>query len=147
MSRIDNEKSKPYRIPTPLIIKSTSPMTITNGKMTIVHSGNIIFHGDYVEFELEETRKESSIEQFMGRNHSTPLTSITQPLIIPSPDLPEGYKFLFKTEAKVSRGENVVAMRYGKETQTCHILQLFAEMVILNPCISEACLTQKVQYL
>lgn len=88
----DNEKSKPYRTPTPLIIKSTSPITITDGKFTIVHSGNIVFRGDYVEFELEETQKSLVETKEKTREAQTDLSS--------SLTIPDGYRFLVATEPK-----------------------------------------------
>jgi hypothetical protein len=88
----DTVKSKPYRTPTPLIIKSTSPITITDGKFTIVHSGNIVFHGNFVEFELEETQKTLLETKQKSREGQTELPS--------SFNMPEGYKFLVSTESK-----------------------------------------------
>jgi hypothetical protein len=100
MSEERTNKSKPYTIPTPLIMKSSSPITITDGKFTIVHSGNIIFHGDFVTFELEETQKtlvDRTMDTLEGRIEQKVLPILMSPL-------PEGYRLLFTTEAKAQRG-------------------------------------------
>lgn len=90
----ENGKSKPYRTPTPLIIKSNSPITITDGKFTIVHSGSVVFHGGYVEFELEDTQK-----TLITRNPSSQ-ANLSSSFTIP-PQLPEGYRLFMTTDAKV----------------------------------------------
>jgi len=93
MSTVENDsKSKTYRIPTPLIIKSNAPLTITDGKFTIVHLGNIVFHGDYVEFRLEGTQK--LLKDNTAYGEATQAT-----LQVPS-SLPEGYNLFLTTEAQ-----------------------------------------------
>lgn len=89
----DNGKSKPYRTPTPLIIKSNSPITITDGKFIIVHSGNVVFHGDCVEFELEDTQKTLHFVQETVRKGQVDLASSFN-------IAPEGYRLFTTSDAK-----------------------------------------------
>jgi hypothetical protein len=89
----DNPKSKPYRVPTPLTIKSDTPLTITDGKFTMTHCGSIVFHGDYVEFELEET--ENVPKNDAPHDESMEITLHARPS-----SLPEGYEWFLTTDAK-----------------------------------------------
>jgi len=60
-----NHKARPYHFPAPLLIKSDSPITVTDGKATLVHEGSIILRildGYLVELQPQEKSPENQTE-------------------------------------------------------------------------------------
>ncbi len=89
-----NHKPRRYGFPLPLVIRSDSPILITDGKGQLIHNGDIIIRmadTQSVEFELQQPRantQETSVD-------------FIQPDII-EPSLPDGYAKLTTSQAKTA---------------------------------------------
>lgn len=61
----NNHKNRPYHFPAPLLIKSDSPITVTDGKATLVHEGNIVVRivdGQFIELQPQDRTVMESAE-------------------------------------------------------------------------------------
>lgn len=89
-----NHKPKRYSFPLPLIIRSETPILITDGKAQLEHKGDIIIRSAdtlSVIFEPQET---------MELRHVEPKKFLQSTIV--EPTLPEEYELLTKSQSKVS---------------------------------------------
>jgi hypothetical protein len=114
---ISNHKSKRYTIPTPLSIKSDTPITITDGKITLRHEGEILLRiadTQSIEFETFES-------PHLGKRESTLLQiPILPPLT--EPEVPEGFTPFLTTKAKSHWRQSCIYRTYKRERDLLYIL-------------------------
>jgi hypothetical protein len=105
-----NHKSRPYHFPAPLLIKSDSPITITDGKASLVHEGNIIIRivdGYLIELQPQDKTPEKQPQSI-------------QKILIDEPDLvqsliPADYTLLMTNKAKrATYGSEISEYQYYK---------------------------------
>lgn len=128
-----NHKPKRYSFPLPLVIKSDSTITITDGKGQLVHQGEILIRSantQSIEFETfqpeTETHRPKKTEQEPQRKVSqTRIAALLDSLSI-LPKLPEGYVALTTEKAKTSAygKERSVYEYYKRERDLSYIVQI-----------------------
>lgn len=114
-----NHKSRPYHFPAPLLIKSDSPITVTDGKATLTHEGYIIVRivdGCLIELQPQEKILDE------------PNQSIQTVLIDEEPKskftIPVGYNLLSSSKAQRATygGERSEYLYYKREKDASYLV-------------------------
>jgi len=108
----NRHRIRPYHFPAPLLIKSDSPITVTDGKATLKHEGNIIVRvadGYLIELQLQDKTPEKPT---LGRGIESFL--IEEPKSVQS-IIPIGFDFLKKSKAtRATYGDEISEYQYYK---------------------------------
>ena len=113
-----NHKSRRYSFPLPLKIRSDSPILITDGKVKLLHNGEIIIRSAdtlSVEFEPRETEED----------YESDIAVIVSPTMMRESSLPEGYIPLTTSRAKTTAyGRNKSVYEYYKRERDMSFIVL-----------------------
>lgn len=110
-----NHKPKRYSFPLPLIIRSDSPILITDGKAKLEHEGDItirVADTQTVEFELQEPTKDA-----------TKSSEVTVQMYF-EPSLPDGYVRFMEPTKSNSRGRAKSTYEYYRRDRDMSYLLL-----------------------
>lgn len=116
-----NHKGRPYHFPAPLIIKSDSPITITDGKASLLHEGSIIIRivdGYLIELQPQEKTPENQAQD-------------VQTVLIPEPAtlqsvIPSDYEMfaISKAQRATYGGEKSKYQYYKREKDASYFVAI-----------------------